>query len=471
MATSAQQATSPQRRSNRDPFKAVAFQVAITVPMVISVALILGFMPSRVAHWEILFWIGVIGLVELLPVQGWRGLQMTVAEPLLTAVGILYSPPTALVVAFLASLDIREFRREISLLRTLFNRSQVALAAFCSSSLFHLVSNGRLDWPRLLLGAMASAVVGYAVNTALVSGAASLIHSKPITSVLTHLRLGRFRDFLWSVPAFGLLGALLAKLFLEVKGAEWAVVAFLCPLLLIARRMFTFSEGLQAETARVREREAAFRALSERIAGDRHEERLAIGAVLHDEVVQSVLHLNLAANTGIQYLHQDRNDRVYEVLNQLRSGSADVMAKLRDVVANLQRSPLGPEGFAGALEDLGRQLSHDHRVVISSDVRVKYLPASVEQLLYQVAREALTNAALHARASQIWLVASLEAGWLALEVRDNGGGFIQEDLPTNHFGLRLMRERASALGAELNIETRKGHGTSIRLRCRAHWLE
>src|SRR5690349_6877353 len=72
---------------------------------------------------ELLLWAAVVAFVELLPLRAWKGLELSMTFTLLIAVGMLYDPVAAGVTAFVASLDPREFRREVGPLRGLFNRS------------------------------------------------------------------------------------------------------------------------------------------------------------------------------------------------------------------------------------------------------------------------------------------------------------------------------------------------------------
>jgi hypothetical protein len=73
---------------------------------------------------EILVWVVVIALVELMPVPMWRGTIISMGFPLLMVVAFLYEPPAAAAAAFLAASDPRELHRQVGLLRALFNRSQ-----------------------------------------------------------------------------------------------------------------------------------------------------------------------------------------------------------------------------------------------------------------------------------------------------------------------------------------------------------
>jgi len=88
------------------------------------------------------------------------------------------------------------------------------------------------------------------------------------------------------------------------------------------------------------------------------------------------------------------------------------------------------------------------------------LPADVQVGLYRIAQEALNNVVKHARASQA--VASLRlCEPVRLTVADNGAGFDPGAVSADHLGLRIMRERAEAIGARLSIYSEPGEGTQI----------
>jgi signal transduction histidine kinase len=88
-------------------------------------------------------------------------------------------------------------------------------------------------------------------------------------------------------------------------------------------------------------------------------------------------------------------------------------------------------------------------------------PAASGDALLGIVREAVTNAARHARASEIDIELSRN-GDLHMRIRDNGDGFELGD-PRGGFGLAGMRERAHALGGDLHLSSRPGAGTEIEV--------
>jgi signal transduction histidine kinase len=85
----------------------------------------------------------------------------------------------------------------------------------------------------------------------------------------------------------------------------------------------------------------------------------------------------------------------------------------------------------------------------------------VQLSLYRIAQEGLNNALKHAHASQIKLGLYCQSGSVTLGVGDNGQGFEIDQVDPGHFGLSIIRERAEAIDAELNLETEPGEGTEI----------
>ncbi|MEE4241874.1 MAG: ATP-binding protein, partial [Desulfopila sp.] len=82
--------------------------------------------------------------------------------------------------------------------------------------------------------------------------------------------------------------------------------------------------------------------------------------------------------------------------------------------------------------------------------------------LYYIIREAVFNAARHGRPDKIEIHLLTEERRLRLEINDDGCGFSDESTRKG-IGLHTMKYRAKAIGANLIIDSREGHGTCILL--------
>jgi two-component system, NarL family, nitrate/nitrite sensor histidine kinase NarX len=94
------------------------------------------------------------------------------------------------------------------------------------------------------------------------------------------------------------------------------------------------------------------------------------------------------------------------------------------------------------------------------------LPPDVQVQLLHVVQEALSNVRKHAHARRVWLDVQQQPQW-RIEVRDDGDGFDSARHPQDdthndtHVGLRIMRERASVIGAAVSVASQPGRGTRV----------
>ena len=449
------------------------YEASVIVP---TVGLILGFLAkggfpdlrSSKVVLGALFWTGVIAVVELLPVPAWKSLRVTMGFPLYTAVGFVYPPAVAGAIAFLGSSDPREFRREVSLSRALFNRSQLSLAVFAAASTFHALQGGFGSWTRMLLAAAPAVLVFHLVNSSLVSVAARLVYDIPIGEAFRRLRIGNPLEFLTSYLALGFLGVVLARLYDELDW--WAVAAFAGPLLL-ARQMFFRTRALEEATKELRDREVLLQALSNRMAEERHDERMQIAGYLHDDLAQVLFRMSLHIDIGQKHLDKGNLDDLARELASVRSSRDRTMELVRSLIKDLRQSPLGRAGLAEAIASFCSDAERSAGVRFVTRLQEVDMPPPVQLLCYQVAREAVMNAVKHAGASEIRVSLERSMDGARVTVADDGHGFdVERGSPEGHFGLTMMRERAQVAGGTFRIESESGKGTTVIAEFPTSWL-
>ena len=91
------------------------------------------------------------------------------------------------------------------------------------------------------------------------------------------------------------------------------------------------------------------------------------------------------------------------------------------------------------------------------------LGVNVRRDLFLIFKEAINNAARHSHCQQVMIDFRIDGPWLTLQIADDGVGFDPASDSDGH-GLENMRQRAAALGGELNIRSGAKEGTTIRLR-------
>jgi signal transduction histidine kinase len=415
---------------------------------------------------DVTFWVVVIGVVELLHVQVWKSIQVSMGVPLLMATAFIYPPEIAGLIGLLSSSDPREWRREVTVSRALFNRSQVALSVFLASAAFH-VFDGNVDTlSGALRGAPAAVLVDFLVNTTLVSVLISLLQKTSVREVRRRLRIGSAQEFLISYMGLGLLGVLLARLF---EQGSWAVAVFVLPLLL-ARQMFFRTRALEDATVELRDREVLLRALSNRMAEERQDERMQIAGYLHDDLAQILYRMSLQIDIAERKLERGDKDAEKE-LEALRNTKDRALTVIRALIKDLHRSPLGRAGLQEALRSYCQDVEKDTGMRVQGRLGHVDMPPPIQLLCYHIAREAVMNAVKHAEASTIRVNLEAIPDGARLTVSDDGKGFDPDQgLPEGHFGLTMMRERAQVAGGNFEMNSRPGQGTIVTAEFPTSWF-
>jgi signal transduction histidine kinase len=415
-------------------------------------------------------WVVIIAVVELIPIPMWRSTRVSIGFPLLMVVAYLYQPAAAGLVAFLAASDPRELRREVTLSRALFNRSQVALAVLAAGATFHAIADIRTSpaW-RLLVGAGLASAVDYLVNTTVVSLGASIIYRMPVWRVMTELRVGRLSEYVISYLGLAVFALAMAKFFLELK--FWSIPVLVLPVLL-ARQMFFRNRALEEAHKELQDREHVLRALSNRMAEERQDEREKIAAYLHDDLAQLLFKLSLQVDIARRHLAAGKVGETERTLEEIKDTKARTSDRIRALIRDLHRSPLGRAGLADSLQSFILETARDSDVDFHTDVVEVELPPPIALLMYHIAREGVMNALKHANATNVWLTVKGEGDSVELVLRDDGDGFDSDaPSPEGHFGLTMMRERALVGGGSFSLASSEGEGTTITVRFPTSWLQ
>src|SRR4051794_2581045 len=419
------------------------------------------------AHPLWLLWAVLVAGVELLPVPTWRGLTLSVGFPLLMMIAILYPPGAAATIAFLGASDPRELRGEVSIATALFNRSQVALSVMAAGVVFHIFQQPLtlLDQTPIyvLVGAAAlAAVADYLVNASLVATFMSLKLSMPVRRMLRQLTIGGGREFLISYLGLGVLGLTLAAMWQQV--GAWMLPTVLAPLI-FARQVFYRSRALEEAHVELKEREEILRELSNTMAEERADERLQIAGYLHDDLAQVLFRLSLQVDVARKLLDKQEFEELKAQLEKIKDSKQETSDRIRAVIRELHRSPLGATGLAESLESFTDEVGRDSGIRFHHDVEDIELPAPIALLIFHIAREGVMNAMKHADPSDVWIAVTEADENIMLKLRDNGSGFdTSAPGPEGHFGMAMMRERAKVGGGALDVTSSPDDGTTITVR-------
>lgn len=193
-------------------------------------------------------------------------------------------------------------------------------------------------------------------------------------------------------------------------------------------------------------------------------ERLRIAREFHDTLEQDLAGIALRLDAAADLTDDEQSRRVLEqqrgLLEQVRRETHDFLWDLRD--------PARTDG--SLVESLAAQVDYLRTLTnvpiglrLETDA-ARVSPAAQFHLL-RIVREAVTNALKHGGPTRVDVRLSGGGEGCCIEVRDDGKGFdvAAKSGLEGHFGLRGMTERALRMGATLSIDSRPGHGTTVRV--------
>lgn len=245
-------------------------------------------------------------------------------------------------------------------------------------------------------------------------------------------------------------------------------------ILLVTRLVFITSValGMQWLVNRQRQRRATlieanrklalYATATEQLAASQERNRLA--RELHDTLAHSLSGVTVQLE-AVDALWEVNPGEAHRILDHARQSAQRGLTEARRALHALRASPLEDLGLALAVTDLARSAAA--RVGLRLDLDVPNLleipTPEVEQCIYRVAQEALTNVARHADAQMLRVSLRHESQGLTLIIADDGRGFAPAAVNSARYGLQGLQERAEMVGATLHVTSASREGTTVRL--------
>jgi signal transduction histidine kinase len=207
----------------------------------------------------------------------------------------------------------------------------------------------------------------------------------------------------------------------------------------------------------------ALDALTARLQHVQEEERIRMAADIHDEPLQTALHLQRQL---VSTAHCDEQILPIVPLSQM------LIDQLRTVCTTMRPVALDDLGLSAALDALAQEQSVRRGVPIILDIDATIndlvIPNAIELVLYRAAQEAINNCLRHAHPQTIRINLSHEDDFVKLLVVDDGQGFVvpvqlNSLVVQGHLGLIGMHERVQRIGGKLDVVSKPGRGTVVHL--------
>ncbi len=245
--------------------------------------------------------------------------------------------------------------------------------------------------------------------------------------------------------------------------------------------IYTLIRGLQRQLhlqrakldfarSKIGETEMKLRQVSADLMTSQEMERRRIASDLHDSIGQSLTALSFGVGSALEASRRGDCVASAEGLTVLVQQVRDTLEEVRRIARNLRPAMLDDLGIVGTMSWFFREFRRVHaNFDLQAEINVAEsdVPVTLRTPIFRVVQEALTNVVKHSGATEILVAMSCDANGIALEITDNGRGFVIDPEGLNGaavsvgFGLTGMRDRVEFSGGDFSLQSVPGQGTLI----------
>lgn len=194
------------------------------------------------------------------------------------------------------------------------------------------------------------------------------------------------------------------------------------------------------------------------------EERTLLARELHDSIAQSLAFLKIQVQLLRSAVQKAQAEQVQTALDELDMGLRESISDVRELLVHF-RTRTNTDDIENALHETLQKFKHQTGLPVQWQIRGQGLPLppDVQVQVLHVVQEALSNVRKHAGATEVAVAVEKGACW-RFEVRDNGVGFDADAAhDQTHVGMKIMRERAHRIGAQVQVVSQKGQGSTVTM--------
>lgn len=194
------------------------------------------------------------------------------------------------------------------------------------------------------------------------------------------------------------------------------------------------------------------------------EERHRLARELHDAVSQQLFAISMSM-AALKRMLTHRPEKAEQQVELVEEMAAAAQSEMRALLLHLRPAHLEGKSLKHGVEELLRELQDKHALDFKWSIGdLPDLPKGIEDHLFRILQEALSNTLRHSKAQQVEITLSVIRQNVRLKVTDNGVGFTADDeQKTSSYGMALMRERVAEIGGVLNVSSAPGQGTMIEV--------
>jgi signal transduction histidine kinase len=194
------------------------------------------------------------------------------------------------------------------------------------------------------------------------------------------------------------------------------------------------------------------------------DERSRIAREIHDEFGQQLTGLKMSLSSLEKSLGSEKKSK--DIIHDMLTGVQNTIQSLRNFATELRPGILDTLGLVPSIEWLGKSFEKKSGIQCSLkiDTKTQIFEKILSTAYFRICQEGLTNIVKHAEATKVLIEVTQHDSELTLKITDNGKGIVPDSLEDPFsMGLLGIRERASLIGATLEINSTKDTGTSIQI--------
>ena len=210
------------------------------------------------------------------------------------------------------------------------------------------------------------------------------------------------------------------------------------------------------------------KSLSTHLITVREEERQIIAKEIHDDLGQNLTALKLGLSWLSSHIDGDKLS-LQQKFEEVKNIASETVATARRLYNSIYPQMLEDIGIVGTIRWHSTSYTQNRNIIVEIITDLEEICLFPEQpnlclTLFRLYTECFSNVLWHASASKVTIAINIANGYVNLMVKDNGRGFLVENIDTVlHHGITGMRERLAAFDGRINIESEPGKGTTVKI--------
>jgi two-component system, NarL family, sensor histidine kinase LiaS len=193
----------------------------------------------------------------------------------------------------------------------------------------------------------------------------------------------------------------------------------------------------------------------------RMEERNRLARDLHDTIKQETYAARMQL-TAARNLIASNPQAAAEHIESALQLNREIQQELKLIIDELRPAALAGKGLAQAITEYVARWQEHTGIKVDTNINNDCsLPLDIEQGLYRVLQESLSNVARHAEADSVSIALEIAPDKVALSIADNGHGFDPASVPAHSYGLSNMKQRLAEVNGTLTVESTLATGTKV----------